>query len=159
GWNFRTHQPWLSDRMIVFLRSLDPVRDLIEQGAAREVRTTAHVAVVIEGLTEERLRSLHEAKHCLGCGLDCSGWREDTPDPASVGLFEYHHLCDNGIAGPYGLFHRPARPLHVDQLPPDIRQAVDRFRLANLRFPETLHLQPLEFALGYAYHDEYLTLD
>jgi hypothetical protein len=56
----------------------------------------------------------------------------------------YEHLTDNWISGPYGCAARPVQPLHVDQLPPEVRNLVKGMRFANLSFAQAPHVQPIE---------------
>ncbi len=48
------------------------------------------------------------------------------------------------ILASYTLEHRPALPLHVDQLPPRFRALAKRIRFDRLRFPDLARVQPLE---------------
>jgi hypothetical protein len=61
--------------------------------------------------------------------------------------FEYEeHFEYSFFAQPYTRTDVPARPLHIDQLPPQLREAYGRLRFDALRFAEAEHVQPLEFA-------------
>ena len=73
-------------------------------------------------------------------------WFDDGNQPraAEMGLFGYDHLCENWISGPYGRETIPSQPLHVDQLPPGLRDHLKQATLPNLRFAETVHIQPVE---------------
>ena len=76
-----------------------------------------------------------------------------------LGLFDYRHLCENWISGPYGREVIPARPVHLDQLPPSLREAVGHMRFPTLCFAETPHLQPVEHARCVSWQSAFLTAD
>jgi hypothetical protein len=61
---------------------------------------------------------------------DYSGWREFY---LTVGTYTCHAV--------------PSDPLHIDQLPPQIRSEAQRFRLDKVLFPHNETIQPLEFYL------------
>jgi hypothetical protein len=66
-------------------------------------------------------------------------------EATNSGLFVYELLLDyTTFESPYRLAVAPAKPLHVDQLPPPLRDQFKRFRLDNVRFPETPLLQLIE---------------
>jgi hypothetical protein len=62
----------------------------------------------------------------------------------------------NALAFPYERRSVPVQPVHVDQLPPEVRRVVKQVVL-NLRFSDTPHIQPAEHlpcdAYGAAYVD------
>jgi hypothetical protein len=87
---------------------------------------------------------IHDAGECLGCFYLFGRGGGEGLDPAGQGLFEYSHLTENWISGPYGRVARPLKPLHVDQLPPDVRELVKQMRFDKLSFAEATHLQPVE---------------
>jgi len=141
----RHHARSEGDAALLFLRSLDAVRAEIAAGTAIAVPATEGAAVIFRQLTEDIHRRLHDAGDCLSCfylwGLPDD--EELGPDLTSRGFFEYDHLTENWISGPYGRIRIPLRPLHVDQLPPQIRDRAKRVRL-DLRFADTPHIQPVE---------------
>jgi hypothetical protein len=164
----RRHLVWFRDEswvlpssVLMFLESAEPVRDLIGHGNSREVAATTGAAVILERMPADRYRELHNDSRCLGCFSYWTSYYdvEGEARPAGLGLYEYDHLCENWIAGPYGLELRPARPLHIDQLPPDIRRAIGRVRFATMNFAQTPHIQPLEYVSGSAWGDTYQTVD
>jgi len=72
-----------------------------------------------------------------------------------MGVFLYRYNDAAGSEGPADLYHRDmvaARPLHVDQLPPDLRAEWKRVRFAGIRFTAAATLQPYEF---FACHSPY----
>ena len=129
--------------VLLFLKTLDAVREALASGQAVQVPGGDRLAVTFQRLPPEVSRRIHEAGACLAC-YTLYGGSEEAFDPASHGLFEYEHLTDNWISGPYGCHARPVKPLHVDQLPPDVRDLVKQMRFDNLSFAQTTHLQPLE---------------
>lgn len=143
---------------LMFLDSLDPVRDDIAAGRAVEVPASEGVAVMFREMPEELSRRLHESGACRGCSLylHSGEMEEHYPDPALRGLFSYEHLTENWISGPYGRVRRPAQPIHVDQLPPRIRAAVQAMRFDSLCFTDTTHIQPIEHADCESWESAYL---
>lgn len=139
----RKPQAWAGGTVLMALTSLDPVRTEIDRGTAVEVPVTRGQGVRFTEIATERLAELQALPECLG------SWNiyTDEDDPAGLagrGFFVYEHLTDNWISGPYGRESVPAQPVHVDQLPPDVRQLVGQLQLDTLRFTETPHLQPVE---------------
>jgi len=67
---------------------------------------------------------------------------------ARLGVFLYAHYEAKplgNVEDRYRVEQVPDRPLHIDQLPPDLRTAWKQFRLPGLRFSESEFLQPYEF--------------
>jgi hypothetical protein len=133
-------------RVLMFLTSLDAVQEDIGAGRAVQVPASEGVAVLFRGLTEELLGRLHDSGACLGCFpyFHDEAEEEYRPDLAARGFFSYEHLTDNWISGPYGRGRCPAQPIHVDQLPPRIREAVKLLHFDSLCFAQTPHIQPVE---------------
>jgi hypothetical protein len=134
-------------RVLMFLDSLDPVRDDLNAGRAVEVPATEGKAVLWRRLPRADHQRLHDSGACRACFWHFGARTEEEegqyPDPARLGMFTYSHLTDNWVSGPYGLQQRPAQPVHVDQLPPDIRKLVGRVTF-DLRFADTPRIQPVE---------------
>jgi hypothetical protein len=131
--------------VLVFLSSLAPIQTDIEAGRAVPVRATREYAVVLPTVPADLGRRLQEAGVVRGWTF----YFPRTPggertDPAQVGLYEYGHLCENWISGPYGRERIPARPLRVDQLPPAVRRQLKEATLTGLSFAEATYLQPAE---------------
>lgn len=80
------------------------------------------------------------------------------PELARLGLHVYEDDTD-WFSGPYVRTYRPGRPLHVDQLPPQLREQVKAVRFDDLRFAEKDLLQPCDHAEGYSWADGYLAED
>jgi len=77
---------------------------------------------------------------------------------ASRGLHVYEDASE-WFSGPYQRTHRPKKPLHVDQLPPQLRAEVKAVRFDDLRFEDKKRLQPCDHAEGYAWGGVYLSED
>ncbi|HEY7326248.1 MAG TPA: hypothetical protein VH592_01315 [Gemmataceae bacterium] len=142
--------------ILLFLASLDLVRDEIVAGRAVELPACKGVAVLFQSLPAELSQRLHDSGACLGCRLHYQEIEEFYPDLGTHGLFMYTHLTDNWISGPYGRQSQPARPIHVDQLPPQIREAVKAMRFDSLCFAETPHIQPVEHAECFSWEAAYM---
>jgi hypothetical protein len=127
---------------LMFLESLTCVEQDLQAEGGTVVGATSGVAVLWRSLSRPLFQRLHEAGLCLGCFyyVDTKG----SDNLARRGVFYYNHLTDNWIAGPYGRSELPARPIHVDELPPAVRQQVKRTRFEGLCFTDTPHIQPLE---------------
>ena len=80
-------------------------------------------------------------------------------EPTTLGLFTYEHprrferpvqsellLNQEGprVSGPYLRLTVPEQPLHVDQLPPSVREVVAAVRFDGLTFAEERAIQPAE---------------
>jgi hypothetical protein len=79
--------------------------------------------------------------------LDNEGWL------FSIGLYRYGYDEDYDPISPYHLQEAPETPLHIDQLPPDLR---DRLRemTFDVHFGEAIEIQPLEFVRCVYWYDE-----
>jgi hypothetical protein len=77
-----------------------------------------------------------------GSGNDEIDWRA-----FSHGLFYYEHNKDEEepFLEAYLREHRPRNPLHIDQLPPELRRVCKQVCFDSLRFAEMEYLQPMDF--------------
>jgi hypothetical protein len=144
---------------LMFLASLDPVQDEIAAGRAVEVQASEGVAALFSQLSEALAKRLHDSGACLGCSWYFQGeegYEEYRPDLAARGLYCYGHLTENWISGPYGRERQPVVPVHIDQLPPQIRDAVKGLRFETLCFAETPHIQPVEHAECISWESAYM---
>jgi hypothetical protein len=64
-----------------------------------------------------------------------------------MGITFYSYADYEILLRPYPRVMTPERPLHVDQLPPDLRNRCGGLRFWMLRFDETESLQPFEHEL------------
>ena len=64
---------------------------------------------------------------------------------AGLGLFVYDYEEASDPIEPYVRTAVPDTPLHIDQLPPAMREVCKQFRLENLTFGERPLLQPLHY--------------
>lgn len=142
---------------LVFLKSLDPIRQEIERGAAVPLAATGAEAVLFPRLTKALAERLHQQGHCQGCFFHTVA--EEEVDPARLGLFVYGHLCENWISGPYGRERRPLRPIHLDQLPRPFRDLVSQAQFTSFCFAETLWIQPAEHGPCVSWEPAYLDVD
>jgi hypothetical protein len=141
----RLDRAWLMEYpVLLFLSALDPVRDALAAGRAEQVEATEGVAVILRGLSEEELNGYRDSPHFRGC-INLYLGEEFATSLAHHGLYEYGHITENWISGPYGREMLPQRPLHIDQLPPDLRRRIGCLRLP-LRFADTPRIQPVELA-------------
>ena len=156
--------PGLGYPVLMFLSSLDAVREDLAAGTAVTVRATTDNVVFWRELSEERHEALIANGHCLGGSylFDPEDDTEDEerirPNPSAYGLFYYDHLTENWISGPYGRQRIPAQPVHVDQLPPTVRNEFKSFVFDKLRFTEAPHVQPMEHAPCHSWEGAWLDL-
>jgi hypothetical protein len=148
---------------LFFLKGLDLVQPLIDAGRARQVKSSSGAAVIMQNPGEEFIKALHDQDQCLGCswhfGWDRSDEEDCNSEPERLGLYVYGHLCENWISGPYGRETIPSKPLHIDQLPPMIRNLIKQLRFANLSFAETPHIQPVEHTPCSSWESRWLGCD
>jgi hypothetical protein len=151
------HRPVLGWRntTLMFLESLDPVRDLLGGGLVVDAPPVFGVAVLFEELPESLSRRIHRAGACRACfSLDFGAdWS------TRLGLFCYSHACENWISGPYSRGMRPTRPIRIDQVPPDLRAIFERMRFPSLCFSETSAIQPVDHAPCDSWGNAYLGVD
>jgi hypothetical protein len=150
--------PMPDQMMLVFVKSMDLIQQAVTEGHAREVRSTSGHAVLWRGMTQEDYDRLEANEHLLG--MDHLFFFDGIPETlATRGVYSYSHTCENWIAGPYGRQELPSVPLHVDQLPPEVRRLLKQCRFDQLSFAETVHLQPVEIFPCQSWEDRYLGMD
>lgn len=134
--------------VLMFLKALDPVQEEMAAGLAVQVPASEGVAVLFRTLSEERAKQLHDSGACLGCDwhFEEADDEENVADWTTRGFFRYGHLTENWISGPYGRERCPVQPLHIDRLPPQLREAIQAMRFDSLCFAEAAHIQPVEHA-------------
>jgi hypothetical protein len=90
-------------------------------------------------------------------------WDEDTEQRAAqLGVFYYIYDESFDLAATYSRLATPETPLHVDQLPPALRQRCKRIRFQGLDFTHDQAIQPLEHgpcAFWYDGYEAYLAGD
>jgi hypothetical protein len=141
----------------MFLRSLDLAAPEIARGAAVQHPATEGQVVIFTGLPPELAREIHQAGHCLACFYHSD--YSELYDLAGRGLFSYEQLLADWLPGPYGRQRSPVRPVHIDQLPPDLRKTIGQVRFQGLCFAQATHLQPAEHMACDAVNAGYLTAD
>jgi hypothetical protein len=129
--------------LLMFLESAEPLQEEIAAGRAVPVSANEGVAFLLTGVSGATLQRLHDSGACRACSyhfnLDADG-----PSLEELGLYNYRHLTENWISGPYGRQQLPTQPLHVDQLPPALRNQLKQIRFDTLSFGDTPHIQPVE---------------
>jgi hypothetical protein len=153
-WAENLTQPFES---LMFLRSLDLVAGEFARGAAVQYPATEGWAVIFTSLLAELSRKIHQAGDCLACFYH-SEFSEHY-DLAARGLFSYRQLLGDWLPGPYGRQRSPTTPVHLDQLPPELRKTIGQVRFAGISFAQTVHLQPVEHLACEAMNAGYLTAD
>jgi hypothetical protein len=130
--------------VLMFLDSAEPLRDEIAAGLAVPVSATEGVAFILTGVSEAALHRLHDSGACRACSYRFNFGGTDAPAPGELGLYEYWHLTENWISGPYGRQQQPTQPLHVDQLPPALRNQLKQVCFDTLSFADSPYVQPVE---------------
>jgi hypothetical protein len=129
---------------LMFVTSLEAVREEIDKGLAVPVLARDAAAVFFPSLPVTTNRKLHESGACLGCFWNNPTLYHDLPE--RLGLYHYKHPNDLYIPEPYGRHGSPRRPLHVVQLPTALLEILLRVRFDGIRFEETGRVQPIEHA-------------
>jgi len=146
--------------ILMFLDSLDPVREALAAGRATEVKARSGFAVFWDGMTEAEYERLHARKPavCQGCfwQFELGEEPEDrTPNLSAHGVYVFSALGGNASANPYGVQLVPSRPVHVDQLSPDLRARLKEVRFEAVSFANTAVFQPAEHLPCTAYEPAY----
>jgi hypothetical protein len=95
-----------------------------------------------EGDLLEVLRRLHGQP--TGKGQD-PDWDAVLQEAAERGLFVYEYIDEPfDLPAPYTRIFEPGAPLHVDQLPPDLRKMVKDISFDKADFAQGEHIQPVE---------------
>jgi hypothetical protein len=145
--------------VLMFLASLDSVREELASGLAVALPSRGAAAVRFKVLTGATSARLHESGACLSCFTSSLEMKEDW-SPAVLGFYSYSHgRTENWLSGPYGLLQMPRDPVRVEQLPAALREAAERVRLDGIRFEETPRLQPVDFARCRSSESAYLDAD
>jgi hypothetical protein len=150
--------------VLMFLGALDPVRGSLASGQATEVRARDGVAVRWANLTDAEYERLHrkDREMCRGCfrQLDLSEPSgESPPNPAEHGVYVFSALGGNASANPYGIQLIPTRPIHVDELPPDLRARLKEVQFDAVSFADTPVFQPAEQVPCTAYEPVYTDMN
>lgn len=149
---------------LLFLTNLEAVKDELASGQAIEVPAVEGHAVIVRETSISFSEQIHKSGACLGCFWyfgnlldeeEASEWRE----LAEHGLYGYTHLGGNVIANPYGRETVPITPVHLDQLPSDLRRQIRWVEFEDLLFSESTHIQPIEHFECVAWGPAYLTVD
>jgi hypothetical protein len=148
---------WSADYPVVLmLASLVPVREAIKAGRAIQLEATEGYAVLLPTLSREELDRYHQLPELRGSFNLYRQNASELTSPARWGVYEYDHTTENWVSGPYARITLPAQPLHIDQLPPDVRKLLAGPRLQNVRFPDAPLIQPVEHAECVSWESAYL---
>lgn len=79
------------------------------------------------------------------------------PDPKR--LYSYSASDEYGVGGRYQRESCPKKPLHIDELPPDVREALGQARFDTLAFAQTEYLQPMELTESTSWGPAYMSSD
>ncbi|MCI0459673.1 MAG: hypothetical protein L0Z62_22205 [Gemmataceae bacterium] len=142
-----------------FLKSVAPIQKELDSGQAIRVPGHGGHAVLLKGPTKALAKRLHEGDLCLGCFWHFEAEPDEPPPPAEFGLYEYGHLTENWISGPYGLRERPLQPAHIDQLPAEMRREIGYMSFHDFCFARRAHIQPVEYDQSPSWEPAYLTGD
>lgn len=135
--------------VLLFLRSLDGVKDLLAAGTGRRVTASEGHGVVFAAMDRAVFERLHREDACLGCvhhwtvSAEPAAEAEEEPTgrAARRGLYVFTHATDNWISGPYGCVQRPSQPLTEGAVPAAVRQRLVRF---PGKFSQADFIQPVE---------------
>jgi len=141
---------------LVFVDRLEDLSALLASHHGRVVPAVAGVAAVLPAVTPAVLSRLHADGRCRACSWVWTPFDRDRP--AALGLFEYQHLCENWIAGPYGLV-RPRHPLKLGQLPPEVASVAEWVVFEGLCFADHPLLQPADHVPCATWGAPYLSAD
>lgn len=146
--------------LILFVESLESLRDEIASHRATVVSSTQGSAVIWHEPSIEQWQRIHEYGDCKGCARYYSAFESLSGfAPSRHGLFTYTHLTENWVSGPYGRRSIPEHPIHIDQLPPHLRDGFKMALFPNLIFSETAHLQPVEHVACDSWEAAYMDVD
>jgi hypothetical protein len=95
-----------------------------------------------------------ELVHLEGACLGCFAWESWSEDHAFLGVFTYCDCDDRRRL--YERLAQPRRLLHIDQLPPALRQQIAQVRYRSLCFADTPSVLPLAHHAVLAYWPAYL---
>lgn len=110
------------------------------------------ISLAAEALVYEALlpRTLHVIEHDP---YETLARLDELPGPSNRGFYHFVHGRDYaGAAYYYQRVARPLQPLHIDQLPREIR--AECFRFEGVRFEAHPIVQPLDLVSGVTYLDE-----
>lgn len=100
------------------------------------------------------VQRVHAEGWCLGCQFV----NESEIRFAQRGAFRYSAQHTFYIAEPYGRTIQPTQPLHVSELPAELRAIVEQRRLPY-RFADTVYIQPVEHLDCATWTEVYLSED
>lgn len=142
---------------LVFADEPADLAPLLARTGGRLVASIQGAAAVLPAVQRAALDELHAAGRCRACSWL---WRplDRGRSAARLGLYEYEHLTENWIAGPYGVIH-PRHPVKLHQLPPEVVAVAEWVRFDGLCFAETPLLQPADHVPCATWTAPYLSAD
>lgn len=145
--------------VLVTVRELAAVQEYLDRGLCQPVPTNGPLAVVFPSMPISVHKALHEQSLCRGCywaySLDLD---DDSTQPSKLGLY-YYECCEGQSAYPYGRRSLPSAPLHIDNMPQELREGLMKVQFQNLSFADTPYLQPPELVKSYSWDGGYLATD
>jgi hypothetical protein len=143
--------------VLMFLKSYEHEKLGLPENAGKVFPAIGGVAVAFETLPREIAEALHKSRRCLGCFWNPKkGVRSFA---IRLGMFEYEHLTDSWLAGPYGRHRLPEKPMRIDDLPEPLRRKVEGMRFGDLCFAEAPFIQPIDHSDCETDGSAYLGLD
>lgn len=142
---------------LVFADRPEALAPLVARHGGRFVLARTGAAALLRQVAPGALAELHAAGGCRACRWAWAPY-EGERRPARLGLYEYEHLCENWIAGPYGVVH-PRHPVKLAQLPPEVVAVAEWVRFEGLCFAESPLLQPADHVPCATWHAPYLAAD
>jgi hypothetical protein len=150
-----THAPFTRggslQRILLLLEATDLVEKDLADGRAVRLSSTDPPIVWFPRISRALLTKLHNRDQCLACAWlwhqEATEHEPEIPIPAALGLFYYAHLDGAepyDLHQPFGRVQAPARPMHLDQVPPSLRTILGRFRMRSICFAEQTHTHPAE---------------
>jgi hypothetical protein len=118
--------------------------------------TGAGGAVPTNAFSPENAEAMEEAG--LEDELEHNLSEDQLPDREKLFVYETG-MMDEGLADCYHRGQKPKQPLHVDQLPPDVRQAVKAATFETLDFNTAKVIQPVELTDCGTWDPAYLASD
>ncbi|HWB76367.1 MAG TPA: hypothetical protein VG755_15460 [Nannocystaceae bacterium] len=139
--------------LVMFVDEERDVEALIAVGG-RRVEATEGFAVWFARIDTDEHAAIHQRGVCRGCYPEHVDLK--SPRISRHGVFEFTHLEENWIAGPYGLECAPEHPARIEDLPKRVRESVVRF---HGKFRATPLIQPLEHWPSQAWGAAFLSSD
>jgi hypothetical protein len=129
---------------LIFVSTLEPFQTQIESNRFDVAPAVNGQTLLWQNVTPEESELLTRSGAVLGWDY-YFGSDEADEYLATRGLFEFTHLTENWISGPYGRLRLPDRPIHIDQLQPRLRGILKELQFKDLSFAESAYLNPAKY--------------